>query len=241
MSDEVQLTKYQEAVLSEIISAVGDPGATLETIGGHLGQIWEDAEKRQDGQALQIIGTAWEYVQLMSQQQGHAMNLAAAARELAEITQQNLVKAQEEMEAVRGDYDDLISAIEIGDETHELLADYAGAIREEAEQNAMTYLEDDALSYAFERIDEDFDEALSVFCQEHGIERLGYNAKTFLLEKTRGETAWDERQAALWKQIIEIERELQVARDKEREQQYAKWKVEAAKTLEDLAKGRAAS
>lgn len=225
MSDEVQLTKYQEAVLSEIISAVGDPGATLETIGGQLGQIWEDAEKRQDGQALQIIGTAWEYVQLMSQQQGHAMNLAAAARELAELTQQNLIKAQEEMEAVRGDYDDLISAIEIGDESHELLADYA----------------EEAMDYAFERMDETFDEALSVFCQEQGIERLGYNAKTYLLEKTRGETEWDERQAALWKQIIEIERELQVARDKEREQQYAKWKVEAAKTLEDLAKGRAAS
>ena len=241
MSDEVQLTKYQEAVLSEIISAVGDPGATLETIGGQLGQIWEDAEKRQDGQALQIIGTAWEYVQLMSQQQGHAMNLAAAARELAELTQQNLIKAQEEMEAVRGDYDDLISAIEIGDESHELLADYADEIRNDAQEYPMNYMGEEAMDYAFERMDETFDEALSVFCQEQGIERLGYNAKTYLLEKTRGETEWDERQAALWKQIIEIERELQVARDKEREQQYAKWKVEAAKTLEDLAKGRAAS
>jgi len=241
MSDEVQLTKYQEAVLQEIISTVGDPGATMDTIGGHLSQVWEDAEQRGDANALQLISTSWEYVQLMSQQQGHAMNLAAAARELAEIAQRELVKVQEEVEVVRGDFDDLVSAIEIGNETHELLADYADEIRNDAQEYAMNYMEEDALDYAFERIDESFEEALGVFCQEHGIKPLEFNARRFLIEKTRGETKWDDRQRALWKQIIEIERELQEARDKEREAQYAKWKQEAAKTLDDLAKGQAAS
>ena len=241
MSDEVKLTKYQEAVLSEIVATVGDPGATLDTIGGHLGQIWEDAEKRGDSQALQLISTSWEYVQLMSAQQGHAMNLAAAARELAEIAQRQVVEAQEEVEAVRGEYDELVSAIEMGSETHELLADYADEIRNDAQEYAMSYMGEEALDYAFESIDETFEEALNVFCQEHGIETLGYNARRFLIEKTRGETAWDDRQRALWKQIIEIERELQEARDKQREAQYAKWKVEAAQTLQDLAKGQAAS
>jgi hypothetical protein len=241
MSDEVQLTKYQEAVLSEIISTVGDPAATLDTIGGHLGQIWEDANNRGDEQALQLINTSWEYVQLMSQQQGHAMNLAAAARELAEIAQGQLAKAQEEIEEVRNEYDDLVTAIDMGSEAHELLADYAAEIREDAQNQAQAWMEEDALDYAFQNVDETVSEAIGDFCHTRKIADLGYNAKSSLVEKMRGETEWDPRQAALFAQIIEIERQLQEKRDQEREAQYAKWKVEAAKTLEDLAKGQAAS
>lgn len=222
MSDEMKLTKYQAAVLGEIISAVGDPGATLESVAGHLGQVYEAAESRGDGDAMQLVSNAWTYVQMMSAQQGHALNLAAAARELAELAQQEVIRRDEELEEVRGEYDDLTRAIELGSEAHDLLVDYAQGIRDDAQSQMAEYAYEEALEQAYGDSDEQIDEQISVFCERRGI-KMGYNARRMLVEKVRGEEAWDERQAGLWLQIIEIEAELQEQRDRERERLIQEW------------------
>lgn len=239
MSDEIQLTKYQESVLREIVEAVGDPAATLSTIGAHLQQVHEDAQQRGNTAAAELVLASWDYIQQLAYQQGHTLNLAATARELAEIAQRELAKTQDDLEAVRGDYDDLTEAIDMGSESHDLLADYAAAIREEAEENTRNWLEDDLESYAFDSVTEQIDEAMGIFCESRGVPAPGYNASRHLIERVTGNTEWDLRQAVLWEQIIEIERELQEARDKEREAQLQKWQQEAADELARRAKEKA--
>jgi hypothetical protein len=144
-------------------------------------------------------------------QQGVAINLAAAARELLEAT-------MDERDEAQADLEELQTAISLGNETHELLADYAAAIREDAEEATREWIEDDALDYAFQNVDETVDDALDLFCQDHNLAPIHYSIKRFLIEKMRGEDEWDPRQADLWRQIIEIERELHAERQRKDEE-----------------------
>lgn len=208
MSDETGITKHQEEVLREIVAAVGDPAATMHSIGERFEEMWQRAEAAGDGDALVLLQTSWGHIEALSVLQGAAINLAAAARELLEV-------AREERDEAQADLEEIHTAISMGSESHELLADYAAAIREDAEEQAREWLEEDALDYAFQNVDETIDDALSLFCSDHEIDLGGraYSIRRFLVEKMRGDEEWEARQAALFRQIIEIERELQAARE----------------------------
>lgn len=151
MSDETGITRYQAEVLNEIVLAAGDPGATMESIAEHMNQIFADAQERGGVRAQEIITSGWSYIEQLSVQQGHTLNIAAAAKELAEIATQQR--------------DEILSALEDYDENHPELADFAATIREDAEEYAQEMIYDEVMNYAFEHQDEAFHDALESLCK----------------------------------------------------------------------------
>lgn len=227
MSEETQLTRYQQAVMSEIVAAVGDPAATLESIADHLNTVYADAQERGDQRSMEIIASSWNYVEQFATVQGHTLNLAAAARELAEIATAQRDNLQEQM-------DDIRVALDEVDENHPDLADYASAIRDDAEEYVQEMMYDSLLEHAFETIDEEVNGMLMELAKALGIANLGWNAVNHLSDKLRGGDHFTDQQKALFRQIIEIEIAEQERRDAEREAQMQEWKRKAAEEYAKL-------
>lgn len=212
MSDETGITKHQEQIMQEIVAAVGDPAATMASIGQRFEQMWQRAKASGDGDAMALLQTSWGHIEALSMQQGAAINLAAAARELLEST-------MEERDAAQDTLADLNTALSEKSESHEKLKEYAAAIR--AQEN------EDVREYAFDAQHESWREGVEIFCEERGIETPSHDALTHLSEKMEGQLDWHPEQESLWLQIIQIEIRLQLERDaawkRYREEMNKKW------------------
>lgn len=96
MSDHVQ------EIVQQIVAVAGNPLESLESVGGQLRQLYDQAEQAGDGMAMQVVSQVWGEVQAMNQQTGAAVDLAAAAKKVAEeITGQRDALAEQHGKLVK--------------------------------------------------------------------------------------------------------------------------------------------
>lgn len=96
---------YTTQVMQEIVALAGDPSLTLDQLGQNLAALSEHAEENGDRQAVALVAATWDGVNALSAQAGHAFNVAAAAKQVAEQMQ-----AQRDM--ALQEHGDLVKAID---------------------------------------------------------------------------------------------------------------------------------
>lgn len=114
---------YQQQVLTEIVAALGaGPEVTMSEIENSLGQIY--AQHANDEWATTLIVDVWAKVNLVASAADNAINLAAAAREVAA--------------AVAKQRDDLQTAVRTFDMNHPLVGDMVEVLTEDIYSDVMS-------------------------------------------------------------------------------------------------------
>lgn len=108
-----------DEVLKEIVALTEDPALTLEALGQQLGDLYAKAEAASDGEVMAIVVGVYNRVEVMSQQTGAAIDIAAAAREAATTLQTQRDQALEAHEKLRT----AIRDVDTSDEDVEMLVD----------------------------------------------------------------------------------------------------------------------
>lgn len=94
------MTDHVQEIMQKIVAVAGDPLATMESVGGRLRELWDQAATSNDEQAMVCISATWNEIQMMNAQTGAAVDMAAAANKVAEelTTQRDaLVKQHTEL------------------------------------------------------------------------------------------------------------------------------------------------
>ena len=95
-------------VLQEIVAVAGDPSLTLDDLGQRMNLLYQLAEQREDKESVALVTTVWDGVVKLSEQAGHAINIATAAREIAKTLQEQrdvAIRAHEELVEAINDHD----------------------------------------------------------------------------------------------------------------------------------------
>lgn len=118
------MTDHVKEIVQQIVAAAGDPLATLESVGGRIGYLYQQAEAAGDATSMQVISYAWTEIQQMNEQTTTAAGLAAAAKKVA-------VEITEQRDAVVKQHTNLVADINHINTDNELIA----GLVEEVEQN----------------------------------------------------------------------------------------------------------
>lgn len=90
------MTDHVQEIMQKIVAVAGDPLATIESVGGRLRELWDQAANANDEQAMVCISNTWNEIQTMNAQTGAAVDMAAAAQKVAdEVTRQRDALAEQ--------------------------------------------------------------------------------------------------------------------------------------------------
>lgn len=119
-----------QLVMQELTTAAGDPLETLESLGGRMGTLWAAAEASQNAELMQIVSNAWDGINAMSQQTGTAVNIAAAARKVAE-------GLQAQRDAVAKQHGQLVNDVVQMNTDNPLVSELVGAVQQDYEEDLL--------------------------------------------------------------------------------------------------------
>lgn len=117
-------------VLQEIVAVAGDPSLTLDDLGQRMNLLYQLAEEKKDAESVALVTTVWDGVVKLSEQAGHAINIATAAREIAQT-----LKDQRDVAILA--HEELIEAVNDIDMEDPLVAGLVEAVEDGYGENLM--------------------------------------------------------------------------------------------------------
>lgn len=123
---------YAAEVLREIVAVAADPNATIEDVTARLDYLHGAAQARGDEESSALLVDVWNGAVRLHEAAGHAINLTAAAREVASQLQAQRDKVLE----MHGKLiEDLVTINTDNPQVEKLVDDIGESAREEAQEN----------------------------------------------------------------------------------------------------------
>lgn len=234
---------YLAVVMQEIVEVAGDPSLTMERLADSLGMLYQDAEAREEEQALAVITQAWELANAIQQQAGHAINMAATSKELLEMMQLQRDEAKDKAEALQA----LKDAIDVNDINHPDVQNFVEAVeeslRDEIESDLQWEYDEEYASQVIDQMDQDrwemMTEGWTTLLTDMG-EAVPDQLNTiiqWLEEKFRGETDFTAEQMRHFLAILRIEETLQIERKRVSDAHWAKMRADREAQLKAVKNG----